>query len=190
MWRGDASDDLLVFENGPGQSDLWVVDLSSDPAVATPYLESEADLDDIKVSPDGTLAAYNSDETGQEEVYVRSFPDPRQPETVSQGGGELPFWSPDGSTLYYWGPGRPGSGFDLMAARIERGPPFVVTSRETVLTSNFLNGSVDLNPDGNRLIGTVRAGAPSTASDEAAVPERFLVVVNWFEELKERMGGR
>jgi len=77
-----------------------------------------------------------------------------------------------------------------MAARIERGPPFVVTSRETVLTSNFLNGSVDLNPDGNRLIGTVRAGAPSTASDEAAVPERFLVVVNWFEELKERMGGR
>jgi Tol biopolymer transport system component len=167
-----------------------MVDLSSDPAVATPYLESEADLDDIKVSPDGTLAAYPSDETGREEVYVRSFPDPRQPETVSQGGGELPFWSPDGNTLYYWGRGDAGQGFDLMAARIERGPPFVVTSREKVLTSNFLNGSADLHPDGDRLIGTVRAGTPSATSGEVAEPERFLVVVNWFEELKERMGGR
>jgi Tol biopolymer transport system component len=109
---------------------------------------------------------------------------------VSQGGGELPFWSPDGNTLYYWGLAEDGEEANLMAARIERGPPFVVTSRETILTSNVLNGSADLNPDGDRLIGTVRAGTPSTASGEAAEPERFLVVVNWFEELKERMGRR
>ena len=183
------SNDLLVFETGGGQSDLWVVDLSSDPVVATPYLESEADLDDIMVSPDGTLAAYNSDETGREEIYVRSFPEPRQPETVSQGGGELPFWSPDGNTVYYWAPRRSREEVDLVAARIERGPPFVVTSRETVLTGGYLNGSADLNPDGDRLIATLGAQTARTASGEAAEPERFLVVVNWFEELKERMGG-
>ena len=95
------SDDLVVFESG-GPSDLWMVDVSSDSAVARPYLESEADLYYVMVSPDGDLAAYTSDESGRPEVYVRSFPDARQPDIVSQGGGIFPLWSPDGNTIYYW----------------------------------------------------------------------------------------
>ena len=68
-------------------------------------------------------------------------------------------------------------------------PPFVVTSRETVLSGNYFNGSTDLNPDGDRLIVTLGAETPSAASGDAAEPERFLLVVNWFEELKERIGN-
>ncbi len=188
--EGDSS--LFLVAALPARlvpSDLWIVDLSSDSAIATPYLESEADLDDIRVSPDGELAAYNSDETGQEEVYVRSFPEPRQPATISQGGGELPFWSPDGNTIYYWAAGPLGPAVGLIAARIDRGPPFVVISRDTVLTGNYLNGSADLHPDGDRLVVSQGAAAPGVASEGVAEPERFLVVVNWFEELKERMGG-
>ena len=51
---------------------------------------------DVVVSPDGTLAAYRSSESGQDEIYIRSFPEPGERTIVSQGGGSEPFWSPDG----------------------------------------------------------------------------------------------
>ena len=72
-----------------------------DGARAEAYLSSEADLRRTVVSPDGTLAAYTSDESGQYEIYIRSFPEPGAQTVVSQGGGDVPFWSPDGNTLYY-----------------------------------------------------------------------------------------
>ncbi|MFB3111597.1 MAG: hypothetical protein ACE10G_06155, partial [Gemmatimonadales bacterium] len=93
-------DDLLLFKSG-FPSDLWTVDLSSDSAVTSPYLALEAELSDVSVSSDGTLAAYTSDESGTSEVYIRSFPEARQPDIVSQGGGVSPLWSPDGNTIYY-----------------------------------------------------------------------------------------
>jgi Tol biopolymer transport system component len=183
------SDDLVIFESG-GPSDLWIVDLSSDSAVARPYLEEEADLDDIMVSPDGDLAAYTSNASGQDEVYVRSFPEARQPEVVSQGGGDTPFWSPDGNTIYYWTLGGRIEIKSLIATRIERGPPFVVTSRDTLMAGTWLTRDSDLHPDGDRWIISQEAGVPGGgAADEAPESERFLVVTNWFEELRERLGN-
>ena len=97
------SDDVVIFESGGGEAyDLWMVDLSSHSAVASPYLEAEANLSNIMVSPNGNLAAYASNESGTIEVYVRNFPEARRPEIVSQGGGGGPHWSPDGNTIYYW----------------------------------------------------------------------------------------
>ncbi len=178
------SDDVVIFESG-ALPDLWMVDLSSDSAVARPYLQSEAVLLDITVSPDGDLAAYTSDESDRREVYVRSFPEARQPEIVSQGGGVTPLWSPDGNTIYYWTPGPPPN--SLIAARIERGPPFAVVSRDTVLTGTYQIFESDLHPDGDRLVIVQNVTAPG--GDAAVEPERFLVVVNWFEELLERVGN-
>ena len=56
QWPSDA---LIVFEQGPNPSDLWMLDLSDpDSPRAEVYLPLEADLDNIVVSRDGTLAAY------------------------------------------------------------------------------------------------------------------------------------
>ncbi len=181
------SDDVLVFESNDPE-DLWRVDPSSDPAVVTPYLKAEAELDDIMVSPGGDLAVYRSDESGTDEVYVRSFPDARQPEIVSQGGADFPFWSPGGDTIYYWA-GASFSVFNtLVAAHIERGPPFVVVSRDTVLTGAYNSRNSDLHPDGDRLVVVTPNVTTNTVTGDAREP-RHLIVVNWFEELKERMGG-
>ena len=181
------SDDLVLFESGT-TSDLWMVDLSSDSAVASPYLESESDLNDLMVSPDGDLAAYTSDESGTDEVYVRSFPVARQPEIVSQGGGRFPLWSPDGNAIYYWTL-APGSDAikSLIATRIERGSPFAVTSRDTVLTGAYRSLDSDLHSDGDRLVISQNLAASATADD--AQPQRLLIVTNWFEELRQRMGN-
>ena len=148
------SDTLIVFEQGLNPADLWMLDLSDpDNASAEVYLPSEADLNDIRVSPDGTLAAYTSDETGTDEVYIRSFPEPGERTLVSQGGGEYPFWSPDGSTVYFWTLGVGGAEGDaFIAARIRRNPTPVVLSREPLFSGNYFRPASDLHPDGDRLV--------------------------------------
>ena len=194
QWPADT---LIVFGStggGQGSTDLWMLDLSvADSARAQVYLPSEADLADIVVSRDGTLAAYGSDETGIDEVYVRGFPEPGEPTVASQGGGVSPFWSPDGNTVYYWTNGEAPSNGDpapdvLMAARLGRDPTLVL-SRDTVFTSQYaLSLGSDLHPEGNSLVVLKRlvvAGSDTGAAEAA----RSILVTNWFTELLERMGS-
>ena len=171
-----------------GLGDLWTVDLSDpDSARAVAYLSSEADLRRMVVSPDGTLAAYRSNESGQIEVYVRSFPDPGERTKVSENGGAKPFWSPDGNTLYY----LRGDGVDrtIWAARMQRNPVPVVVSRDSLFTASeivgFRQGS-GLHPDGDRFIFAQSVG---TAAAEGGAPVRrpLILVNNFFEELKARV---
>jgi serine/threonine-protein kinase len=184
------SDDVLVFENlerGGGSGSLWICS-PTDPSSAQEYLVTEADLDDIRVSPDGDWAAYQSDETGSEEIYVRSFPVPKQQIAVTRNGGQFPRWSPDGQTIYYWD--SEDSPIDtLFAASVQTEPTFIVLSREPVLSGDFYPESWDLHPDGDRIVVAQPFRASQVTADGSGPErERFLVVVNWFEELKERLG--
>ena len=186
------SDTLIVFEHSltPGAAaDLWMLDLSNlDSAVAVEYLSSEDNLREIMVSPDGTLAAYKSDVAGTIEVYIRSFPEPRERTPVSQGGGEYPFWSPDGNTVYYWSVPVAGSGeATFMAARVRRDPTPLVQRRDSLFTGTYVRSGWSLHPDGDRLV--VPQPVLLTGDGVASETERHLVVVNWFEELRERMGS-
>ena len=180
------SDTLIVFERGQNNyRDLWMVNLSDpDNPIAEAYLSSEADLERISVSPDGTLAAYRSDESGTDEIYIRSFPDPGERTLVSQGGGLTPFWSPDGSTLYY------ATGNDqLIAARLQRDPVPVVLSTDTLFALSGggpapFPGSA-LHPDGDRFILARSTTGATTPEGEASQPERLILVQNFFEELRQ-----
>jgi len=183
------SDSLIVFERRTGGvSDLWMADLSGpDSARAEVYLPSEADLRRIVVSPDGTLAAYGSNESGQYEIYVRSFPTPGAQTRVSQRGGDVPFWSPDGSTLYYWRNDGAGEG-TFMAARIQRNPVPVVLSTDSLFTGPYnqpFSGS-GLHPDGDRWIVARNVGTAGV-DEGATAPERLIMVTNFFEELRQRV---
>ena len=188
------SDSLIVLERGEaGSGDLWMLHLSdSDSARAEVYLSSEANLRDIVVSPDGSLAAYSSDESGTVEIYIRSFPEPGERTLASQGGGQLPFWSPDGNTVFYWtlsGGGGAGGDDIFIAARIRQEPTPVVLSRDTLFTGDYVAGNSDLHPDGDRLVIPQIVGAGAAPQGAAPGAERFIVVVNWFEELRQRVGN-
>ena len=171
------TNDVVVFESGnPGEGDLWQVPASGG-GEATPYIESLVDLDDPAVSPNGRWAAYQSIETGVEEVYVRSFPEPRQQVRVSERGGQFPRWSRDGSALYYWS--AENLPVDtLYAATVVTEPTFAVLSSDIVLMGNFTPENWDLHPDGDRIV----AAQPSSSTQSDA--GGYFVVVNWFEELK------
>ena len=140
QWPNDT---LIVFMWGPPPVDLWKLDLSDpDNPREEVYLEQEEDLRDIVVSPDGTLAAYTSNERGIPEIFLRSFPVAGERTPVSEGGGEFPIWSPDGSTVYYWTLQRGESTF--LAARLRREPTPIVLSTDSLFGGPYFRPASDL----------------------------------------------
>src|SRR5262249_8234296 len=86
-------------------SDLWALPLVGE-RKPSPVAQTTFDERGGEFSPDGRWIAYESNESGQFEVYVRSFPvgDPKS--IVSKGGGTQPRWSRDGKELFYSAPDR------------------------------------------------------------------------------------
>jgi len=185
QWLADT---LITFSKGPPPNDLWYLDLS-DPDVPEEreYRTSEANLGPMLVSPDGTIAAYGSDETGTAEVLISSFPVAGERTRVSDGGGRLVGWSRDGTTLYYSTGNLPN--VTMVAARLRRDPTPTVVSTETLFTVQGVAERPSiraLHPDGDRFILAVYD--QSSMENLAATPERVIHVQNWFTELRERLG--
>jgi Tol biopolymer transport system component len=131
--------------------DLWLLPLSPRgeprPLLRTPASEKLPHL-----SADERWMAYVSDETGQDEVWVRAFPDGQTAIRVSDGGGTEPLWAPDGRTLHY----RDTSGTRLFAVPVTIGatPQFGAPS---VTSGYWVEGSpfgrmYDASPDGALLM--------------------------------------
>jgi serine/threonine-protein kinase len=77
-----------------------------DPSEARPLLNATFNESSPRVSPDGRLVAFVSDETGRDEVYVQAFPEPRGKVQVSIDGGVQPVWRPGSREILYRGSGQ------------------------------------------------------------------------------------
>jgi Tol biopolymer transport system component len=106
-------------------ADIWTVSPTGDrvPYLVTPFADGNHDL-----SPDGRWMAYNSNESGQLEVYIQRYSEPGEKVTVSTGGGVEPLWSPEGSELFY----RNLTGDRMMVVTVST-EPTVLVSRSEVL---------------------------------------------------------
>ena len=131
-----------------------------------------------RFSPDGKWVAAMTDESGQMEVYVRSFPEPTSRIQVSVDGGQQPSWAKDGRSLYYRAGGL------LLAARIELSPSFRVLGRDTVSTvvaAPYLGfgSDYDLQRDGKRMVTLI-----SNLDDY-----QLVVAPNWITEFREKVAA-
>jgi Tol biopolymer transport system component len=81
------------------------------------YLTTEYDEQTAVFSPDGRWLAYASDESGEFEIYVTTYPGAGGKWQVSRGGGELPVWRADGRELFYVG----DDGLMSVAVETEKG---------------------------------------------------------------------
>jgi serine/threonine-protein kinase len=166
---------LLVSMYRETTWDLYRVAVDSG-GVEKPYLVTSGNELGAAFSPNGKWVALVSDESGRSEVYVRSFPDASARVQVSVDGGSEPFWSKDGSRLYY------RAGPALIAGRVTTEPSFTIAGRDTVLASLPLVGSyfasnMAVSADGSRFLGIV--------SDR----DDFQLVVspNWINEFRQRI---
>lgn len=87
-----------AFRTGTG-FDVWILDCADGSTRA--FLDSPADESAPAFSADGRLLAYVSNETGQSEVFVISYPERAHKRMASSGGGTQPVWAATGSRLYY-----------------------------------------------------------------------------------------
>jgi serine/threonine protein kinase len=164
----------------------------------TPLLQKDYNEGYPKISPDGRWMAYQSDESGKTEVYVSSFPDVTQGKwLISTNGGDSPLWSPDGKELFY------RSGDSFMAVDVETDPVFKLGKPKVLFRGTYssLRASTlgptlmqeifwDIHPDGKRFLMVkpqATTGESSTEDSTEEIPRKINVVLNWSEELKERV---
>ena len=145
------------------------------PLVQTPFTERNG-----TVSPDGRWLAYEANDSGQLEIYVRPFPAVRGGLwPVSIGGGTSPRWAPGGRELFY----VTLSG-TLMRVGVERSQTWVATVPAMLSKEGFV--PFDISPDGQRFL----ISKPSRGPDHDTSPTSIVVVQNWLEELKQRVPTR
>ena len=173
-WSPDGQSILYVTPNNPKTgADIWYVPLSGDrkpiPFVVTPFLERAGQF-----SPDGRWVAYQSNETGRYEIYIRSFPGPGGQQQVSTSGGIQARWRSDGQELYYIAPDAKlmAVSITMNGTAIEPGTP--VALLQTRIwgggTNATLGHQYDVSRDGRFLLDTA-------VEDVAMAP--ITLLLNW-----------
>src|SRR5262245_38963232 len=174
--------------------DMFIVDLQATPRrprplVATPFNDLNGEI-----SPDGRWLAYQSNESGRYEVYVRPFPDITKARwVVSTAGGTRPAWSRDGRELFYataqasGADGGEVSTGEIMSVPVRLAPTFSFGPATVVVKGGyvapFAGRTFDVTRDGRRflMIKTVREPG------EVDRPPQVVVIQHWIEELKRRV---
>ena len=118
---------------------------------ATLVIDGEFDERNAALSPDGRWLAYNSDETGEPQVYVQPFPDVDGGKwQISTDGGHWPVWNPAGGELFYRGP------TGVMALAVEAEPTFTPGALTQLFEWTYPGGlgvrRMAVSPNGQRFL--------------------------------------
>ncbi|WP_373071017.1 hypothetical protein [Gemmatimonas sp.] len=170
-----ADERWLVVRTAPGGNtprDIFAVDLTGDRTLR-PMATGPTSEQMPRLSPDGRWLAYQSDQSGRLEIYVRPFPGDGARVQVSNDGGSEPLFDATGRTLYY----RASAG--IMAVALSPGAELTVGARRLVLASSEAadptHPSYDVSPDGKQFLVLRPVGGKAKA----------IVIHNWRRELRE-----
>jgi len=174
VWSPDGRE--LIFMQGTApELDIWALSIEGDSkpreVVATEYREQFPAM-----SRNGKWLAYESNVTGEYEIWVRPYPGPGPPIRISSNGGTEPVWGiEDREILYYEGPKL------MAAATVEIGEELRFERAEMLFEGKYVKYTTaprpyDVAPDGRLLM--IKGG------DTQAPEIQINVVLNWFEELK------
>ena len=124
--------------------------------------------------------AYASDESGELEVYVQSFPEPGSKTAISSGGGWSPTWA--ANEIVYAAPGG------VMAVAVRTDPTLTVEAPRQVLSGTFA-GINDFSFDPHYAVSSDGERFVMMTDDALGESERreIVVVLNWFEELQAQV---
>ena len=140
------------------------------------FASAAGNLQMPRFSPDGRWVVYQSDESGQFEIFARPFPSGAGRYQISLTGGTEPLWSADGQRIYY------RKGTQLVTATVTRGAALAVTSRREIMldpsaqSQSRTHPKYDVARDGRVIM-------PRWVGDGT----RLGVVLNWSEELRRAM---
>jgi serine/threonine-protein kinase len=192
-WSPDGQ--LTYLETLPGRTDIWILPVAGDrrphPIVQNQYVKWNPEF-----SPDGRWLAYESNETGRNEVYVQPFPGPGKRVQVTNDGGMHPAWAQTGHELFYvtlrpngTTPVDIQTTFDiyirLMAVPVTTMPTFTAGVPRMLFEGPY-GGSTrtrnyDVTADGQKFVMVQAYPRPPLK------PTQVILVQNWFEEVRRRV---
>jgi serine/threonine protein kinase/Tol biopolymer transport system component len=179
-WSADGR--VLVYtDGGTDPKGLHMLALHRDgEGKPQPLFDGPAEEGQPSLSPDGRWLAFMANETARAEIYVSAFPTSASLYQVSVEGGRQPKWSRDGRELVYRSGRRMLAVTVKTASAFSAGKPRVLFEGDYV-SSGLLGLDYDLAPDGRFLM-------VKPSADEQT-PARVRVVVNWIDEVKQRVPG-
>jgi Tol biopolymer transport system component len=132
---------ILLYDQmigNSGQHDIWAMEVARGARTATRFVASSADERNAQFSPGGRWVAYETNESGEYQIVVQSFPTPTRTRPVSIDGGVQPRWRADGRELYFIGPGK-----TLMAAPVTAfGSTFEVGKPVALFSTRIVSGRI------------------------------------------------
>jgi Tol biopolymer transport system component len=156
-WSHDGRFVLYRTKESPaGSWDIWVVPTEGD-RKPVPVAHEEFDERDAQFSPDDRWIAFESNKSGDFEIYVRPFPGAGASSRVSSAGGCQPRWRHDGTELFYVAPDGhlvavpvklPSSGTGIVLGTPQ--PLFSIRIRSTV--QGGVAHEYDVSADGQRFL--------------------------------------
>jgi serine/threonine-protein kinase len=180
--HGWAPDGRLLFTEFHSYSRQAILSVDPNaPAGVTRILDGAYAQLRPHVSPDGRWLAYQSDESGRFEVYVRTFPNVDGGRwQVSRNGGTSPRWSADGRTLFFY------DGRGLLASSIAGGTVFSSGTPARLFDYSPFSGRLgpdyEVSRDGQRFL-MIRS-----AADTPSTRAQLVLVQNWLTALSAKLG--
>ena len=172
-WSPDGR--VILYTSAQNNGDLMVLPMTGTgdrqpyPFLSTPFNEMQGVF-----APDGTWVAYQSNESGRFEIYVRPFPGPGGQWQISTGGGTSPRWRKDGKELYYVTPDNKMMAVPVAVQRTATGGTFVSGTPAALFQTHIVPGAnrqnYDVARDGRFLI--------ITALDDTST-EPIHLLLNW-----------
>jgi eukaryotic-like serine/threonine-protein kinase len=175
-WTPDGKSITYHWGDGEKLVSLWLAPLSGNakPVVILQPPSPQSNIFISRVSPDGHWLAYVSDESGQQELYLTSFPDAKGKWKVSSGGGAYPAWSANSKELFYV-----SLGSDFYVCPVNpKGTEMEVGTPEHLFHASTpgIGITFDVSSDGKRLL-------VNRAEEETQAP--LQLITNWPAELKK-----
>jgi serine/threonine protein kinase/Tol biopolymer transport system component len=179
-WSPDGRTILFSTTGAAFHATAYLLPLRA-PRTTARLFETELGMSlSCELSPDGRWAAFVSDESGKNEVYVRRFPSGDGKWQISVNGGLEPKWRNDGKELFYLAPDR-----SLMAVPVRAGVQFELgpasrlfqTLMSNVPTGGYTRNQYVVGANGQRFLINQTTGA--------AYPAPITVLVNWTARLRK-----
>ncbi len=158
-------------------ANLWYLPLDGGDGKPVPFLELPLQQRAPESSPDGQFVAYYSNESGQNEVYVKDFPKGERKWQVSTNGGTNPHWSGKGDRIFYV------NGDEFLEVEVSTAAPFTLGTPRVLFkeVARLIQGrGFDVSAEGSRFL-TVQQVENSGSSTSM-----LTVVENWFAEFKDK----
>ncbi len=173
----DASAFLAAMQPRPEDWDIWRVALTGVNA-AEPWLATPSREEDPIFSPDGRWVAYESNDSGRGEIYVRAYMGSAVRHQVSTRGGRRSRWSRDGREIFFL------SGGSLWSASVQTSPAFDAEGPQKLfdVPDDIERRDYDVSPDGQRFLMIQRDPLELRPLDLVVVP-------GWVEEMKSRLAS-